>query len=427
MCCFTKEQYSRAARSAAFDRCGAGRYVGTRVREEIRRWRPPGMASSPEMNIAAPKETDPRERRVALTPTVVEKLRRLGPDVRLERGFGSTIDVPDQAYVDAGAVIADRDALIGPSSLVVTVGKPGEELVRSLPPGALTISFLDPFRSHDLVRLLVEREVSAIAMELIPRTTYAQKMDALSSQASLAGYAAVIKAAEQIDKVFPMMTTPAGTIKPARVFVIGVGVAGLQAIATAKRLGARVEAYDTRPAVAEQVQSLGAKFVRIDVGETGETEQGYAKPLTNEQLEMQRQQMARFCAASDVVITTAQLFGRPAPRIVTADMLAGMRPGSVVVDLAASTGGNVEGSKPDEIVEIGGVRVLGPTNLPGEVARDASEMYASNVWNLIEHAWDVERAAFRLDPDDDVVGSCLLTHAGEVRDERVRTSLEARA
>lgn len=380
------------------------------------------------MNIVALKETDPRERRVAVTPPVVEKLYRLGLDVHLARGFGSGISVADEAYGDAGATLhASIEELLADADLVLSLGKPAPEVVEALPPGAITMSLLDPFRSHDLVRLLAAREISAVAMELVPRSTYAQKMDALSSQASLAGYAAVIAAAQEITKVLPMMTTPAGTIPPARVLVIGVGVAGLQAIATAKRLGARVEAYDTRAAVAEQVQSLGAKFVEIDVGETGQTEQGYAKPLTDEQLESQRRQMARFCANSDIVITTAQLFGRPAPRIVTADMVAGMRPGSVVVDLAASTGGNVEGSRPDEVVEIDGVKIIGFTNLPGEVARDASHMYANNLWNLIEHAWDADRETIRLDLDDEVIGSCLLTHAGEVRDERVRKALEESA
>lgn len=386
------------------------------------------MQSSFEMNIVALHETDPRERRVALTPAVVEKLHRLGPAVHVAKGFGRGIHVPDDAYAAAGATVhADPRGVLAEADLVLGLNKPSLEVIESLRPGTVTASLLDPFRSPELVRALAAKEISAIAMELIPRSSYAQKMDALSSQASLAGYAAVIAAAQEIGKVLPMMTTPAGTIPPARVFVIGVGVAGLQAIATAKRLGARVEAYDTRPAVAEQVQSLGAKFVQIDVGETGQTEQGYAKPLTEEQLESQRKQMARICANSDIVITTAQLFGRPAPRIVTGDMVAGMRPGSVIVDLAASTGGNVEGSRPDEVVEVDGVRIVGLVNLPGEVARDASQMYANNLWNLIDHAWDADAGALGLDLEDDVIGSCLLTHAGDVRDERVRATLEETA
>jgi NAD(P) transhydrogenase subunit alpha len=222
-----------------------------------------------------------------------------------------------------------------------------------------------------------------------------------------------------------MMSTPAGTIPPARVFVVGVGVAGLQAIATAKRLGARVEAYDTRPVVAEQVASLGAKFIELDVGETGETEQGYAKELSDEQLAEQRRQMAKVVASADVVITTAQLFGRPAPRIVDAAMVAGMRPGSVIVDMAASTGGNVEGSVADEEVVVDGVRIVGLANLPGQVARDASEMYASNLFALVQHLWDEEAGGLREDPEgDEVLGHCLLTAAGEVRDARVAAALQ---
>ena len=238
----------------------------------------------------------------------------------------------------------------------------------------------------------------------------------------------MITAADRSPKSFPMMSTPAGTIPPARVFVVGVGVAGLQAIATAKRLGARVEAYDTRPVLAEQVKSLGAKFVELDVGETGETEQGYAKELTPEQLAEQRRQMAKVVASANIVITTAQLFGRPAPRIVDAEMVAGMQPGSVIVDMAAGTGGNVEGSVPDEEIVVDGVRIIGHTNLPGQVARDASEMYASNLFALVQHAWDKEGERLALDrEDDEVLSHCLLTSAGEVHDERVAATLQGGA
>ncbi|HZW99532.1 MAG TPA: NAD(P)(+) transhydrogenase (Re/Si-specific) subunit alpha, partial [Trueperaceae bacterium] len=238
----------------------------------------------------------------------------------------------------------------------------------------------------------------------------------------------VVVSASRSHKAFPMMSTPAGTIAPARVFVVGAGVAGLQAIATAKRLGARVEAYDTRPVVKEQVQSLGARFVELDVGETGQTEQGYAKELTPEQLEMQRQQMAAVCAHSDVVITTAQVFGRRAPLIITEEMVSGMKPGSVIVDLAASTGGNVAGSRSGEVVVTeNGVTILGLSDLPSAVALDASQMYANNVYNLIEHAWDAEAKALRLDSTDEIVSGCLLTHDGHIRDERVRTAMEASA
>src|SRR5687768_9339100 len=228
-------------------------------------------------------------------------------------------------------------------------------------------------------------------MEMIPRSTIAQKMDAMSSQANLAGYLAVLLAAEEIDRIFPMMMTPAGTIQPVRVFVIGVGVAGLQAIATAKRLGAKVEAYDTRPVVEEQVKSLGGRFVTLDLGgETGQTRDGYAQALTAEQIERQREGMKKVCAASDVVITTAQVFGRRAPVLVTADMLDAMKPGSVVVDLAAESGGNVEGVEPGAIIQRGGVTIVGLRNLPGRVPAHASQMYSSNLCALVEEFWDKE-------------------------------------
>jgi len=378
------------------------------------------------MNIVALKETVAGERRVGLTPQVVDKLVRLGMSVTLEPGIGGSLFLADEAYAKVGASFeADRAALLAGADALVAVNKPTPDVIDGLREGAVSVSFLDPFRSADTVRALAEAKVSAFCMELIPRTTYAQKMDALSSQASLAGYAAVIIAAERIDKSVPMMSTPAGTIPPARVFVVGAGVAGLQAIATAKRLGARVEAYDTRPVVKEQVQSLGARFVEIDVGETGQTEQGYAKALTEEQLEMQRKQMAKICAGADIIVTTAQVFGRAAPKIISGEMVAGMRPGAVIVDLAASTGGNVEGTKSgEEVRSDNGVLIVGLDNFPAEVARDASQMFASNVYFLLEHAFDKEAGALKLDAEDEVVAAALLTHQGEVRDARVREVVE---
>ncbi len=378
------------------------------------------------MAILALKETSPKETRVPLTPATAGKLVKLGATVQVETGIGERIHQSDDAYRDAGAdIVTDRDQASADADVVMRLSIPSADEVKQLKPDTIHVSYLDPFRNPELVQTFADAKVSALCMELIPRSTYAQKMDALSSQASLAGYAAVILAAERLHKVLPMMSTPAGTIAPSRVFIVGVGVAGLQAIATAKRLGARVEAYDTRPVVAEQVASLGAKFVQIDVGETGETKQGYAKALTEEQLERQRQQMARFCANSDVVITTAQLFGRPAPRIITAEMVAGMRPGSVIVDLAASTGGNVEGSEPDEEVEVNGVRIIGLSNMPGQVAADASQMYASNVVNLLDHLWDKEAEKVGLELSDDIVDNCLLTYQGDIRHSGVRDLVEA--
>ena len=378
------------------------------------------------MNIVVAREADPEEARIAVTPQAAQKLTGLGAKVTVAKGYGTALGFADEDYEKAGATLVDEPDVSG-ASLVILLGKPDAETVAKLKENTILVSFLEPFQNGPLVQKLAEKHVSALCMELIPRSTYAQKMDALSSQASLAGYVAVVKAADALPKAFPMMSTPAGTIPPARVFVIGAGVAGLQAIATAKRLGARVEAFDTRPVVEEQVQSLGAKFVKIDVGETGQTEQGYAKALTEEQLEKQRQGMAKVIANSDIVITTAQVFGRAAPRIVSKEMVAGMRPGSVVVDLAASSGGNVEGTVPDETVMIGGVRLVGMSNFPGEVARDASQMYASNVANLLEHAWNKETQRLELNPEDEIVNSVLLTHRGEIRDERIRAIVEERA
>jgi NAD(P) transhydrogenase subunit alpha len=372
------------------------------------------------MHIVVLRESSP-ETRVPLTPVAAEKLVKLSFEVFIEAGLGEHLGFSDEAYQRAGTqVLSSRAELLCHAEVLVKLNRPSDEELASLNAKAVLVTLLDPFRNLDTVRVLVDKQISTLCMELIPRSSYAQKMDVLSSQASLAGYAAVLVAAERIDKVLPMMSTPAGTIPPARVFVIGAGVAGLQAIATAKRLGARVEAFDTRPVVAEQVQSLGAKFVKIDVGETGQTEGGYAQALTPEQLERQRQGMAKVCAASDIVITTAQLFGKPAPRLVTKEMVAGMRPGSVIVDLAASTGGNVEGTKANEETLVGGVRIIGLTNLPGTVACDASQMYASNVANLLEHLWNKETRQLNLSADDAIADACLLTHEGTIRHPAIR-------
>jgi NAD(P) transhydrogenase subunit alpha len=257
-------------------------------------------------------------------------------------------------------------------------------------------------------------------MELIPRTTLAQKMDAISSQASLAGYVAVIVAAARINRVFPMMMTPAGTITPANVFILGAGVAGLQAIATAKRLGARVTAFDIRPSSATEVESLGAKFLKIDLGPTGQDKNGYALELTPEQQKLQAEGQAKAIAAADIVITTAQLFGRPAPRLIRDDVIARMKPGSVIVDMAVESGGNVEGAVLDQEVERHGVRLIGLGNLPGQVALNASQMYASNLAHLVEHGWDKAAKAFRLRPDDEILKGCLVTHDGAIVHERLK-------
>lgn len=379
------------------------------------------IVSEVTMQIVVPAETWANERRVALIPESVKKLTRAGFSVSVESGLGVQAGFADAAYEEAGAsVSSDRAALLGSGDIVLRVRKPEIAEVSQLKKGAIHVSYLDPYNENELVDALASQGVTAISMEMIPRTTRAQKMDALSSQANLAGYVMVLEAAQKLDRILPMMMTPAGTLSPAKVFVIGAGVAGLQAIATAKRLGARVEAFDTRPVVAEQVQSLGAKFVEIDLGETGQTKDGYARELTPEQLEMQRQGMKDVISESDIVITTAQVFGRPAPRIVTADMVQAMKPGGVIVDMAVDSGGNVEGSKPDETVEVGGVSILGISNLPAMVATDASQMYSSNLYNLVSEYWNEEEKRFNLDLEDDILQGCVITHDGNIINETIK-------
>ena len=376
------------------------------------------------MKIVVPRERDQRERRVALIPDHVERLVQKGIEVEVETSAGSGAGCPDEAYQAGGAVVSSEpEKMLAAADLVVGVRPLPAEDVARLPEDCLSISFLDPFQASGLIELLRSRGISAISMELIPRTTLAQKMDALSSQASLAGYVAVILAAEALDKIFPMMTTPAGTILPARVFVLGAGVAGLQAIATAKRLGARVEAYDTRPAVEEQVKSLGARFVKIDLGDTGEAEHGYAQALSGEQLSRQQEALAAVCAQADVVITTAQVFGRQAPRLITAPTLSRMRPGSVVVDLAVERGGNVEGSAVDQITATEGVKIIGLANLPGRVAAHASQMYSSNLFNLIGEYLEEGEPHLRLDLNHEVLRACLVTHRHRILHEGINPSV----
>ncbi|MCX7985205.1 MAG: Re/Si-specific NAD(P)(+) transhydrogenase subunit alpha [Bacteroidetes bacterium] len=367
------------------------------------------------MIIGVPKENKKIETRVPVLPTTVERLVRKGALVYVEAGLGETLSISDDEYSAAGAtVVSDRRKLLKEADLVIRIRKPEKKDISSMKRGALHMSYLDPFFNHDLIGSLAEHGITAIAMEMIPRTTRAQKMDVLSSQASLAGYAAVIVAADSIQKIFPMMMTPAGTIQPAKVFVIGAGVAGLQAIATAKRLGAKVDAFDTRPVAKNDVLSLGAKFIEIDLGETGQTEQGYAKALTEEQLAKQRAEIKKYCAQADVVITTAQVFGKKAPIIVTKDMIEAMRPGSIVVDCAVETGGNVENVQPGKIIEVNGVKIVGLLNLPGRVAYNASQMYSNNIFNFIDEFWDDEKKTFVVHRDDDIIASCLLTIDGTI-------------
>jgi len=373
------------------------------------------------MIIGVLKETYPGETRCALIPSSVERLVKKGAAIVVENNLASSIGIADSEYQKAGASVDSRSNILKNADMVLRLRKPPLEEVALLKKGSIHISFLDPFNEKTLVEALTQNNISAISMEMIPRSTRAQKMDALSSQANLAGYVTVILAAERLPKIFPLMMTPAGTIQPARVFIIGAGVAGLQAIATAKRLGARVEAFDTRPVVKEQVQSLGAKFIEIDLGETGQTAQGYAKALTPEQLQKQRDGMAKVCAQSDVVITTAQLFGRKAPVLLSKDMITQMKPGTIIVDMAVESGGNVEGSKVnEEVTTANGVRILGLGNLPGKVAVNASQMYSANLHNLIEEYWDKDAKTFKLNLEDEIIKGALITHQGVVVNETVK-------
>ncbi len=377
-------------------------------------------------HIVVPKETHPGETRAALIPEHAAKLLALGAIVHVESGAGLAAGHSDDAYRTAGAEIhADIGSALATANIVLQVRKPGPDRVAQLPQHATLVSLLDPFQSPELIRALAARSITALCLELVPRSTRAQKMDVLSSQASLAGYAAVVAAASHSGKIFPMMMTPAGTLKPSSVFIIGAGVAGLQAIATAKRLGARVEAFDTRPIVEEQVRSLGAKFVKIDIGETGQTADGYAKPLTEEQIKLQREGMTRVCAASDVVITTAQVFGRRAPTLVTSDMLDAMRPGTVVVDLAVESGGNVEGVVAGEIIDRRGVTIVGIASLPCTVPVHASQMFSSNITALLTEFWSKDSRAFKLDLEDDILKSCVVTHDERIVNEKLAATLNA--
>jgi NAD(P) transhydrogenase subunit alpha len=366
------------------------------------------------MNIIIPKEAS-SELRIAMMPQNVEKLVKKGAKIIIESGLGAALGITDEMYKKAGASIEkNRKKLLASGDIILRLRKPDLKEVPSLKKGSIQVSYLDPFNEPKLLAALAKQKVSAISMEMIPRSTRAQKMDALSSQASLAGYAAVILAADNLYKIFPMMMTPAGTLQPSRVFIIGAGVAGLQAIATARRLGAKVDAFDTRPIAKNDVLSLGAKFVEVDLGDTGQTAQGYAKALTEEQLKKQRDVMKQYCAQSDIVITTAQVFGRKAPIIVTKDMIDAMKPGSVVVDLAIDTGGNVEGAVLGKIIDKNGVKIIGLANMPARVAMNASQMYANNLTNLLDEFWNKEKMVFELKLDDDIIKGCLMTHGGAI-------------
>ncbi|MEX1119463.1 MAG: NAD(P) transhydrogenase subunit alpha [Terrimicrobiaceae bacterium] len=376
--------------------------------------------------LFCPRQTKAGETRVALTPESAQKFREAGFSCVLQTGAGLPSGFADEDYRKAGCeVVEDRSRALASAKLIVGVHPLDEEDYSSLQPGTFMVGFLDPYRNPEKVIGLGRTGATTASLELLPRTTFAQKMDALSSQASLAGYAAVLLAAMRLDKVLPMMMTPAGTLQPCRFLIVGVGVAGLQAIATAKRLGARVTAFDTRPTVEEQVKSLGARFLKIDIGETGQTEQGYAKELTPEQKERQQIGMTKACTESDAIITTAQVFGRPAPKILTAQMLAGMRPGSVVIDMAVSTGGNVEGSEADEEVVQNGVRLIGASNLPTTLPQHASQALANNIFNYVSHVWK-PGTGLDLENPDGIAKATVVTAGCQVVHDHVAETYKQR-
>ncbi len=381
------------------------------------------------MIVGVPKETYPGERRVALVPGVVPALTKSGLDVHVESGAGADAGFPDSQYVEQGAKIAPgrADLLSGADVLLYVRGlganaDAGAADLESLSSGQSVIGLLDPLGAPEAARRLAEAGVTAFALELMPRISRAQSMDVLSSMATVAGYKAVLLAAESLPKIFPMMITAAGTIAPARIFVVGAGVAGLQAIATSRRLGGVVHAYDVRPEVKEQVESLGARFLEIELDTSGsEGAGGYAKAEGDEFYSRQREMMTEAVSDSDVVITTAAIPGRPAPVLITAEMVQGMRPGSVVMDLAAESGGNCELTQPGETIDVGGVNVLGPVNVPATVPFHASQMFARNVTAFLQEL--VTDGEMRLDMDNPIVSATLVAQGGEVVHPRVRELL----
>jgi H+-translocating NAD(P) transhydrogenase subunit alpha len=373
------------------------------------------------MKIVVPKEAIPGERRVALVPESAGRLKGAGMEVRIEAGAGSAAGFPDAAYTAAGAdVVSDRRALLGAAGLVVGVRPLPEQDLQALPRDAAIVGMLRPLSAPDYIRALASAGARALAMELVPRITRAQKMDALSSQATVAGYRAVLLAAARHHRFFPMLMTAAGTIPPARVLVLGAGVAGLQAIATARRLGAVVQGFDIRPAVKEQVESLGAQWVGMQLAEA-EGAGGYAAEVSDETQRREHEHLAGLVKDADVVITTAQIPGRPAPVLITEDMVDAMKPGAIIVDLAAESGGNCTVTRLDEEVQHGNALVLGPPDLAAGMPGHASQMYSRNIEALVLHLW--KDGALLIDAADEIVKECLVTHGGEVVHPRVNASL----
>ncbi|MDB9312108.1 Re/Si-specific NAD(P)(+) transhydrogenase subunit alpha [Spirulina sp. CS-785/01] len=375
------------------------------------------------MRIAIARENlEVGERRVALTPDVVSRVTQQGWEIWVESGAGDGSFFEDDTYREAGAsIIGDREKLWGEADILLKVAPPMDHELDYLKEGSTLISFLNPLGQPELSQKLQARKVTALSMELIPRISRAQSMDALSSQGSVAGYKAVLIAAAALPKFFPMLTTAAGTIRPAKVLVMGAGVAGLQAIATARRLGAVVESFDIRPEVKEQVESLGAKFVEVDLGEDTVAEGGYAKEVSEAAKQKTQEVMSDRVAASDVVITTAQVPGKKAPTLVTEAMVQRMNPGSVIVDLAADQGGNCEVSEAGKDIQYQGVTVIGPINLPSSMPVHASQMYAKNISTLLKLL--IQEGELNLNFEDEIIAGTCVTHNGELRNDRVKAAL----
>jgi len=369
------------------------------------------------IRLAVPKETTTNERRIALEPGVAKKLADMGVKVMMQKGAALSSHFSDEAF-EGVELVDNADALYKAADLIFKVQPPTEEELSKINDGTVVVSFMAPHKNADMIKIMCDKNITSLAMELVPRITRAQSMDALSSQASLAGYMGVLMGAQLAPVFFPMLTTAAGTIRPARVLVIGAGVAGLQAIATAKRLGARVEAFDVRSATREQIESLGGKF--IDTGVSAEGAGGYARELTDDEKKQQQEVLAKHIAQSDVIISTAAIPGRPSPKIITETMVSEMKVGAVIVDLASEGGGNCELTRPGETVDYQGrVTIHGPLNVPSELPVHASEMYAKNVFNLVS-PFIQEDGGLELDFEDEVIAGCVLTHGGEVMAEQYR-------
>jgi NAD(P) transhydrogenase subunit alpha len=372
------------------------------------------------LTIGVVSETAPGESRVALVPEVLRKLTGAGARVLVQSGAGARAGIPDTA-LDGAAFAQSAAEVVAQADVLLTVQPPSLDMVRAMKPGAVVIGFMQPHRQNDMIRALCDGKVTSFAMELVPRISRAQSMDALSSQAAVAGYKAVLIGAAALGKFLPMLTTAAGTIRPAQALIIGAGVAGLQAIATARRLGAVVEAFDVRSATREQVKSLGAKFV--ETGVSAEGEGGYARELTADEKQRQQEALADHIAKADLVITTAAVPGRPAPRLIDRPTVERMKPGAVIVDLGAESGGNCEVTRPGETITHGAVTIIGPLNLPASVPLHASEMYARNLFNLLQPA--LANGSLDINWEDEVFAGAVLTHDGEIRHDATRQAMAA--